>query len=256
MSKRMATDELQRHIEEAVGELHRLLNSWLDSTEETDQKRAQIMAYWVKTYTGMIRRESDFNPASIPRLTRRQIVNVDFGFRVGSELGGLHYAVVLDKKNSVNGDTVTVIPLGSMKERYKASRNRVVLEDGIYNVLGAKVEQQLAEAQSIVDSVSTDKNLQAMDSAARMDEAMRRFAVAKSKLDNADASVKKMSKLKQGSIANISQLTTVSKLRIKEPTTPQSVLYGIKVSERDMEQIEKALVSLYISKGTMKDFLE
>lgn len=34
MSKRMATDELQRHIEEAVGELHRLLNSWLDTTEE------------------------------------------------------------------------------------------------------------------------------------------------------------------------------------------------------------------------------
>ena len=67
----------------------------------------------------MIRRENDFNPASIPRLTRRQIVNVDFGFRIGSELGGLHYAVVMDKQNSMNGDTVTVVPLGSLKEHHR-----------------------------------------------------------------------------------------------------------------------------------------
>lgn len=255
MSKRMSLDELKRHIDEAIGELNRLLDTWMSSSEDSDQKRAQIMGYWIKTYTGMIHRERDFNPASIPRLTRRQIVNVDFGFRIGSELGGLHYAVVLDKKNSVNGDTVTVVPLGSMKEHYKASRNRVILEDGIYSVLSEKVEQQLAEARAIVDSVSTDKSLQAMDPVARTDEAMRRFATAKSKLDHAEASVKKMYKLKHGSVANVSQLTTVSKIRIKEPTTPQSVLYGVKVSERDMEQIEKSLMDLYISKGTAKGIL-
>lgn len=128
MSKIMTTDELRRHIAEALGELDGLLNSWKDSPNEIDRKRAQILSYWIKTYTGMIRRESEFNPASLPRLTRRQIVNVDFGFRVGSELGGLHYAVVMDKKNSVNGDTVTVVPLGSLKERHRASRNKIILK--------------------------------------------------------------------------------------------------------------------------------
>lgn len=253
MSKRMMPEELKRHIAEAVGELEGLLGLWLSSPNEVDQKRAQIMAYWIKTYMNMIRRENEFNPASIPRLTRRQIVNVDFGFRVGSELGGLHYAVVLDKKNSMNGDTVTVVPLGSLKEHYKENRNRVVLEDGIYTALSEKVENQLSEARAIIDSVANDKELQEMDSSARMAEAMRRFAVAKNKLDSADTSVKKMEKLKQGSVANISQITTVSKLRIREPVTPQSALYGVKASERDMEKIERTLVDLYISKGVLKN---
>ena len=67
MSKRMTTDELKRHIADALGELDELLNSWLYSSNEIDQKRAQIMSYWIKTYTGMIRRENEFNPASLPR---------------------------------------------------------------------------------------------------------------------------------------------------------------------------------------------
>lgn len=253
MSKRMTMEELKRHIADALGELDGLLNSWLCSSSETDQKRAQIMAYWIKTYTGMICRENEFNPASIPRLTRRQIVNVDFGFRVGSELGGLHYAVVLDKKNSVNGDTVTVVPLGSLKERHRASRNKIILEDGIFAALDEKANKQVDEAMKLIDSVATDPELKAMPEMDRMTEAMKRYAIAKNKLENSEASIKKMEKLKHGSVANISQITTVSKLRIKEPVTPQSALCGVKVSERDMEQIERALVELYISKGVLKN---
>lgn len=237
MSKRMTTDELKRHIADALGELDELLNSWLYSSNEIDQKRAQIMSYWIKTYTGMI---------------RRQIVNVDFGFRVGSELGGLHYAVVLDKANSVNGDTVTVIPLGSLKERHKASRNKIILEDGIFAALDEKAQNQVDEARKLMDSVATDPALKSMSEMDRMTESMKRYAMAKNKLENSEASIRRMEKLKHGSVANISQIATVSKLRIKEPVTPHSVLCGVKVSERDMEQIEKALLELYISKGVVK----
>lgn len=253
MSKIMTTDELRRHIAEALGELDGLLNSWKDSPNEIDRKRAQILSYWIKTYTGMIRRESEFNPASLPRLTRRQIVNVDFGFRVGSELGGLHYAVVMDKKNSVNGDTVTVVPLGSLKERHRASRNKIILEDGIFTSLSEKTEKQTIEATKLINSIITDSQLETMDEEAKTTEIMRRIAAAQNKFASAKASIAKMEKLKHGSVANVSQLTTVSKIRIKEPTTPQSVLCGVKVSERDMEQIEKALVELYISKGVLKN---
>ena len=95
MSKRMEPEELQRHVAEALHELDSLLDSWMNSPDDADQKRAQLLSYWVKTYTGMIRRENNFNPASIPRLARRQIVNVDFGFRVGSELGAISLLIVL-----------------------------------------------------------------------------------------------------------------------------------------------------------------
>ena len=253
MSKRMEPEELQRHVAEALHELDSLLASWMNSPDDADQKRAQLLSYWVKTYTGMIRRENNFNPAAIPRLARRQIVNVDFGFRVGSELGGLHYAVVMDKENGLRGDTVTVVPLGSLKEHHRTSRNKIILEDGIYSALEEKVNHQMKEARELINSVSTDERLKQMDEKARTEEVVQRVATAKSKLDSAQASISKMKKLKEGSVANVSQITTISKLRIKEPTNPQAVLNGVKVSECDMEQIEKAVVGLYISKGVLKN---
>ena len=256
MSRRMETEELKRHVAEAIHELDNLLSSWMGSSNDVDKKRAQLLSYWVKTYTSMIRRENDFNPASIPRLARRQIVNVDFGFRVGSEMGGLHYAVVLDKENGLKGDTVTVVPLGSLKAHHKTSRNKIILEDGIFSALEEKTNNQTREARELINSIATDESLIQMDEAARTVEVMKRVATAKNKLDSAQASINKMKKLKEGSIANISQITTISKMRIKEPTTPHSVLNGVKVSERDMEQIEKAVVELYISKGVLKNFLQ
>lgn len=103
-----------------------------------------------------------------------------------------------------------------------------------------------------MDSVATDPALKSMSEMDRMTESMKRYAMAKNKLENSEASIRRMEKLKHGSVANISQIATVSKLRIKEPVTPHSVLCGVKVSERDMEQIEKALLELYISKGVVK----
>ena len=71
-------------------------------------------------------------------------------------------------------------------------------------------------------------------------------------LDSAQASVDKMRKLKHGSVANISQLTAVSKIRIKEPVTPKDALYGVKISLDDMKEIETALIEQYIPKGNFK----
>ncbi len=192
MSRRMETEELKRHVAEAIHELDNLLSSWMGSSNDVDKKRAQLLSYWVKTYTSMIRRENDFNPASIPRLARRQIVNVDFGFRVGSELGGLHYAVVLDKENGLKGDTVTVVPLGSLKAHHKTSRNKIILEDGIFSALEEKTNNQTREARELINSIATDESLIQMDEAARTVEVMKRVATAKNKLDSAQASINKM----------------------------------------------------------------
>ena len=118
--------------------------------------------------------------------------------------------------------------------------------------LDEKAHNQVDEARKLMDSVATDPALKSMSEMDRMTESMKRYAMAKNKLENSEASIRRMEKLKHGSVANISQIATVSKLRIKEPVTPHSVLCGVKVSERDMEQIEKALLELYISKGVVK----
>lgn len=246
MAKYMTTDELDFHIGEALRELRTLLEQW-SRADDPDKKRAQLLAYWVKTYTHLLQRESSFNPASIPRLTHRQIVNVDFGYRVGAELGGLHYAIVLDKNNGLRGNTVTVIPLGSVKEEFRPSRHKVLLQDGIHGPLQEKILSQIAEARALAVSMVDDSALRALPEDQQMEEVARRFATAQSKLQELQASQARMDKLKAGSVANISQITTISKLRIKEPLTPHSVLYGVKASPRDMELVEDGIWSLYLT---------
>lgn len=144
MSKCMTDEELMAHIDNALRDIRTLMEQWSRSND-LDKKHAQLLAYWIKSYVHLLRRETSFNPASIPRLTHRQIVNVDFGYRVGAELGGLHYAIVLDKSNSVKGNTVTVIPLGSVKEDFKPSRHKVLLQDGIHGPLQEKILSQIAD---------------------------------------------------------------------------------------------------------------
>ena len=192
----MPEDQLQCHIEEAVRDTERLLTEWRSSTNLLDKKRAQLLAYWIKSYTRMIRQEGVFNPSSIPRLSRRQVVYVDFGFRLGSELGGLHYAVVLDKNNNRSSSTVTVVPLGSLKFRHQNTLYRISLTDGIYSAVEQKANMHLKDAQELILSLTDDKMLQEMPENEKLEEFARRYTTAQKKLDMAKASMSKMERLK------------------------------------------------------------
>ena len=46
-----------------------------------------------------------------------------FGFNVGSEYGGLHYAVVIDKDNNLSSPVVTVVPLSSTDNKIVTKHN-------------------------------------------------------------------------------------------------------------------------------------
>lgn len=251
MSELMNLQELELHLTEAIKETTALLNEWKDSKEKTLTKKAQLLGYWIKTYIGMLRREKAFNPTSIPRLARRQVVSVDFGFRIGAELGGLHYAVVLDKENGYKGDTVTVIPLGSVKETTKESRHKKILKDGIFIPLEQKAAKQIEEARQLILSLTDDEELKQLPADERILEIDRRHVLATEIIGRANASIDKMRKLRSGSCANISQITTISKMRIKDPVTPNSVLYGVKVSIGDMRVIEDAVKDMFIEKGNL-----
>lgn len=46
---------------------------------------------------------------------RGEILKVHLGYNIGSEEGGLHYCVVLDKENSIYSPVISVAPLTSVK---------------------------------------------------------------------------------------------------------------------------------------------
>ena len=246
MALQMEDKELEQHIIEAIQELSDLLDKWRKSTSGKDIKKAQLLSYWLKSYSRFLSRESSFNPQSIPKLTRRQIVSVDFGFRIGSELGGLHYAVVLDKQNGFKGDTVTVVPLGSKKEGFIANSNKILLQDGIYGPLKEKTSCQIENARKTILSLFETSD-SPLPNDERLAEIRNLYKLAEEQISTAEASMKKMETLKRGSIANVSQRMTISERGRKEPVSPKASLYNVKVSERDMLQIEQAICEKYIS---------
>ncbi|MCL2003264.1 MAG: type II toxin-antitoxin system PemK/MazF family toxin [Oscillospiraceae bacterium] len=78
-------------------------------------KRQDIITKWIVRWNRYLTLEDTFKPEYIPRYKRGDIVYVDFGFNVGNEYGGVHYAAVLEHDNSKTGGNIMVIPLTSLE---------------------------------------------------------------------------------------------------------------------------------------------
>ena len=143
---------------------------------------------------------------------RGDVIKVNFGHRIGREHGGLHYAIVIDVANNVNSNTITVIPLSSLKQGVdlnKLGKDRIYIGDEIYKAIVNKSNQ-------ITDEGNNKKGLN-----------------------------KELSRLKIGSIALIGQITTISKYRIYDPLSTKNVLHGIRVSNTTLTALDQKVKELF-----------
>lgn len=83
-------------------------------------KRGKIYMDWLRDHADYLKREVGFKPTSMRRYKRGEIIYVNFGFNVGSEIGGLHFAVVASDCDQTN-PVVNVIPLGSLEKHQTAA---------------------------------------------------------------------------------------------------------------------------------------
>lgn len=236
----MTPEELNFHIEECIKQLSSLLNEWSKSGTDTLSGKAQKVAYWVREYAAFLRREDTFSPKSVPRLKRGNVVVVDFGFRVGKEFGGRHFAVVIDNNNAYNSEIVTVVPLFSLKPEYKPNQYTCVLEDGIYTPMIDQANAIIDEAEKIIRECAEKVEERGTP------EYRAKEAVAKDLLKRAKRMIEEIEHMKEGSVANTCQVLTISKMRIKRPLKKEDPLYGLRLSTGDMERINKQLSSLII----------
>lgn len=65
-----------------------------------------------------------------PKFKRGQIIKVDFGINIGSELSHTHFAIVLNSDDSLYNDNITVIPITS-KSGYKRIPIGKILKEAI-----------------------------------------------------------------------------------------------------------------------------
>lgn len=78
-------------------------------------KQQHILSDWIEDWSKYLSFEKSFDPRRLVYYKRGDIVLVHLGFNVGSELGGPHYAVVVEKDNNLSNSNVVVIPLCSLE---------------------------------------------------------------------------------------------------------------------------------------------
>lgn len=98
-----------------IAEMTKQLIKMQKTIENMDEKRGKIFIEWLETHTTYLQWEETFNPAFLRAYKRGEIVFAHFGFNVGSEYGGMHYAVVIRNSSKTN-PIVNVVPLTSLEE--------------------------------------------------------------------------------------------------------------------------------------------
>lgn len=130
-----------KSINKKADEFIKYLEKLKNSSSKKDKDKLTKLSQWLFGYSKYLNFEETFKPQKLIKYHRGDIVKVNFGFNVGNELGGVHYAVVLDNNNSHSSGTLTVVPLSSTKEKDTDTIYTVDLGDMLNECLNEKREK-------------------------------------------------------------------------------------------------------------------
>ena len=251
MSSSKSIENLNIHKDNALNTLEQYLDSLISSTNPQRQGKADKLSYWLEDYVKFLRFEETFSSSNLKKYKRGDILKVHLGYNIGSEEGGLHYAVVVEKDNSIHNPVITIVPLTSIKPNKDIShlRNGEVL---LGNEIFQKFSLKFIELHSDVVAEYQDIK-RTIDELRKMDEpplsVLNEIETRQDSLDNELELLERMqaeiSKMKRGSIALVNQITTISKIRIYDPKTSRDMLSGIKLSNESLDKIDEEIIKRY-----------
>ncbi|WP_053067683.1 type II toxin-antitoxin system PemK/MazF family toxin [Streptococcus dysgalactiae] len=226
MAKPLSEEESFILKEEAMIMLNNYLNELQKS--ETEKPKSDKISYWIKDWVRYQRNENDFKPEKIGKFKRGSVIKVNLGFNIGSEEGGLHYAIVLDKNNSMRNKVITIIPLTSVKDNKDINN---LPNDQVY--LGNEIINKLTDKQKLLLSTLSDIDLANADenTMSNFDKDLRYAKRIQNELE----------KMKLGSIALVGQITTVSKMKIFDPKNRYGVLKNVRISNDSLDKIDEKI---------------
>ncbi len=148
--------DLEGNIDKVLAQLKdTLLNNM-------NMDKATKLLFWLNQWgADYLKNENDFDYMSLMRYKRGSIVRANFGFKVGSEQGGLHYALVLDNKNHKSNKVLMVVPIESLPDG--KSHNdinedyEVFLGYGIFKDEIAYIEKRISDLENKISKLKEDK---------------------------------------------------------------------------------------------------
>lgn len=247
MSRNITKDELMRHKQNALNRLDDYLTSLIENQDAKIQSKSDKLSYWIEDWATFLRFESQFSPSSLRRYKRGEIVKAHLGYNIGSEEGGLHYCVVIDKNNSRNSPIVTVVPLTSVKpntDTSKLHKGSVFLGNELFVNLNSKFTQARKNLLVRIENLE-EKNKCLIETPGPHDELkeiLNELTLCEKELGICQKLEKEIRKMKHGSIALVSQIRTISKIRIYDPKTNFDILSNIKFSNEKLDLIDKEIL--------------
>ena len=237
-----------------------LLPNWLDN-----------VSYW---YT---REDKETLPSRYYHYDRGTIIRVDFGVNMGSEFCGLHFAIVLDKKDNNHKKTLTVVPLTS-----KNKSGRFYLGKEIFNQTTNILNQQSIELKQKTDHILQELKdiiLNGIDNNKKdivkkefikfdkgiVTDTLNNIIISgkynqnevkqlKDEIYNNNKEIDSLSKVisiysryNKDTYVRLSDITTISKLRIRR-INKYDPSGRIKLNSQQMALISDKLMDLYINK--------
>lgn len=223
MARKLTKEELTNHKDNALKKLDTYLSKLIDSPDKKVNAKSDKLSYWLEDWTTFLDFESSFSPSSLKRYKRGEIIKVHLGYNIGSEEGGLHYAVIVEKDNSIHNPVITIVPLTSIKHDKDLAHLRkgeVLLGNELFSKFSAKFNDTFYSVKE------EHQQLQ-------------------SKLDLLEKMRFEISKMKNGSIALVNQITTISKIRIYDPKTNKDMFSGITLSDEGLTKIDEEIIKRY-----------
>lgn len=223
-------NDLEANIDNVLAEIKNTMMN------EMDPKKAEKLCYWLNQWgADYLKNEQNFDYMSLMRYKRGSIVRANFGFKIGSEQGGLHYAVVLDNRNNKSNRVLMVVPIESLPDNKKPEDINedfeVFLGYGIFKEEIAYVQKQITQ---LVEKINDLK------------ENGRDYSKESKKLKSLE---KELISLQKGSVAQISQTCAMSKIRIYNPRHTGDRYATFKLSDEKLNEIQEKFESLYFERS-------
>lgn len=190
--------------------------------------------YWCHNYIPI---EKSFNyEEELLQYKRGDVISINLGFNVGSEQGGLHYAVVLNNITNKSNRILTVVPLSTHGKDIKSDEDysdyEVLINTDIFSNEISRLHNKLATLNAKLTDISTSEDNK------------------KKILKNIKYIQKELSKItsKEKIYAQPAQIKTISKLRIYYPTEVDDILYNVNIGEENLSNIERKIEELFFKK--------
>ena len=210
--------------------INRLDLSFMKHIDMEEYKKSELLAYWIYDFAVYHDEEKNFDTTRIRTFKRGDIIKANLGFNIGSELGGLHYCIVLDKFDNPKNASINVIPLTSRKKNKKYGNMAVNLGKELYSILNKNLEKENKKFDILLKKLDYIEDIP--ENIQKIIEEEKKYI---NKMNN------EINKMKQDSMALINQITTISKQRLFD----DRILRKVHLSNSSLDLIDIQLIKFF-----------